>query len=232
MCHVSVINFFFENVKSEEFERKRILEIGSRYVNGSVRPFIENFLKPMEYIGIDIEKGKYVDIVLPAEKIVDYFGEESFDVIICTEVIEHVKDWRKVINNMKLVLKKGGIIYITTRSRGFPLHDYPYDFWRYEIEDFKEIFKDFNILVLESDPEAPGVFLKAKKPEENYEPISLENISIYSMLHRKRINFIPEAYNINLKAKIIYKLYNSNLKYLASGIIPRRFKYFIKRRIF
>ena len=69
---------------------------------------------------------------------------------------------------MKLVLKEGGISHITTRSKGFPLHDYPYDFWRYEIEDFKKIFNDMNILVLESDKEAPGIFLKAKKTEKLY----------------------------------------------------------------
>ncbi|MEM2261178.1 MAG: methyltransferase domain-containing protein [Ignisphaera sp.] len=74
------------------------------------------------------------------KKIVEYFGEESFDVIISTEVLEHVRDWRAVINNMKRALREGGIMYITTRSFGFPYHDFPYDFWRYEIEDMRKIF--------------------------------------------------------------------------------------------
>jgi len=108
MCRIEVLEFFIENVRPEEFKDKRILEVGSKYVNGSVRPLIERFMQPKEYIGIDIEPGKYVDVVLPAEKLVKHFGSESFDVVISTETLEHVKDWRKVITNMKDVLKPRG----------------------------------------------------------------------------------------------------------------------------
>jgi SAM-dependent methyltransferase len=108
--HTTVIEFFIKNIKISEFKGKRVLE-GSRYVNGSVRPLIEHFCSPKEYIGVDIEEGKFVDLVLPAEKIVEYFGPESFDVVISTELLEHVKDWRCVINNLKNVARKGGYIY-------------------------------------------------------------------------------------------------------------------------
>jgi SAM-dependent methyltransferase len=106
-----VIEFFINNIKIKEFNEKRILEVGSKYVNGSVRPLIEKFVHPKEYIGVDVEPGKYVDIILPAEKLVEHFGEEAFDIVISTELLEHVKDWRLVIINMKRVLKCGGYIY-------------------------------------------------------------------------------------------------------------------------
>ena len=109
--HVSVLEFFIENTESDEFEGKRVIEVGSKYVNGSVRLLIEKFLKPKEYIGVDLEKGKFVDVVLDAEKLVDYFGKESFDIVVSTELLEHVTDWRSVINNMKEILKKDGYIY-------------------------------------------------------------------------------------------------------------------------
>ena len=120
--NVSVLEFFIENTESDEFEGKRVIEVGSKYVNGSVRLLIEKFLKPKEYIGVDLEKGKFVDVVLDAEKLVDHFGKESFDIVVSTELLEHVTDWRSVINNMKEILKKDGYIYITTRSKGFPYH--------------------------------------------------------------------------------------------------------------
>jgi len=105
-----------------------------------------------------------VDAILPAERLVDYFGSEFFDVIISTETLEHVRDWRLVVNNMKAVLRRGGFIYITTRSYGFPYHSCPFDYWRYEIVDVIRIFRDFEIIRLVRDHEAPGVFLKARKP--------------------------------------------------------------------
>ena len=36
--NIPVIEFFIDNVKTEEFANKRVLEVGSKYVNGSVRP--------------------------------------------------------------------------------------------------------------------------------------------------------------------------------------------------
>ncbi|GAY26247.1 methyltransferase type 11 [Desulfurococcaceae archaeon AG1] len=113
MCHMSVLEFFIENAEPEEFSGARVLEVGSRYVNGSVRPLIERFFRPKEYVGVDIEPGKFVDLILPVEKLIDHFGRESFDVVIATELLEHVMDWRLAVNNMKTVLKRGGYIYIS-----------------------------------------------------------------------------------------------------------------------
>jgi SAM-dependent methyltransferase len=195
---VAVIEFFIESVKKEELEGKRVLEVGSKYVNGSVRPLIERFCSPKEYIGVDIEPGKFVDLILPAEKLVEYFGPESFDIVIATELLEHVQNWRLVVGNLKSVLKRGG--YITTRSHGFPFHAYPYDFWRYEVEDMQKIFSDFEILKLIKDHEAPGVFLKAKKPF-NYSPNDLQDIALFSMILGRRTTSIPKLQEMPFSRK-------------------------------
>ena len=70
--HVAVLDFFMRTVNCEEFNGKRVLEVGSKFVNGSVRPLIERFCQPKEYIGVDIEPGRYVDVILPAEKLIEY----------------------------------------------------------------------------------------------------------------------------------------------------------------
>lgn len=202
--HVSIFEFFIHEVKEEEFKDKEVLEIGSKYVNGSIRPFIEKFLSPKRYIGIDFETGKYVDIVLEAEKVVDYFGSDVFDVVISTEVLEHVEDWPAVVNNIKKVLKPGGYLYITTRSLGFPFHGYPYDFWRYELDDMEKIFSDFEIISLKADPEAPGVFLKARKPHD-WNPADLSNIYLYSMILNERTKDIVTKMPLKERVKLYLK---------------------------
>lgn len=214
--NVSVLEFFIEEAREEEFKDKDVLEIGSRYVNGSVRPLIERFFSPRNYIGVDIEPGKYVDVVIKAEEIVNHFGPESFDVVIATELLEHVNDWRLVINNMKEILKSGGYLYVTTRSRGFPFHAYPYDFWRYELDDMKKIFSDFEIITLRNDPEAPGVFLKARKPNI-FKPIDLQEISLYSMILGKRTKILPKVTDMPLNRKVILSAIRI-YKWLKQGI--------------
>lgn len=82
-------------------------------------------------------------------------------------------------------MKRGGYIYITTRSKGFPFHGAPYDFWRYEVEDMKRIFIDFEIIKLIKDHGAPGVFLKARKPD-NYVATDLSDIALYSIVLGRR----------------------------------------------
>lgn len=224
MCRALVFEFFIDNVDLEEFKDKRILEVGSRYVNGSIRPFIERFLEPKEYVGIDIEPGKFVDIVLSAEKLVEHFGPESFDVVVCTETLEHIRDWRAAINNMKNVLKPNGYMYITTVKRGFPYHEYPWDFWRYEIEDMKAIFSDFNILVLKEGPEN-SILLKAKKPLD-WKPTDLSNIALYSMILGRRTRIIPSVSDIPLAKRVILKTLHTK----AIHLLPNFIIYLLRKR--
>jgi len=220
MCNVAVIEFFIEHVRPSEFHGKRVLEIGSKYVNGSVRPFVERFLEPKKYLGIDVEPGKFVDMVVPAEDIVKCFGEESFDVIISTEMLEHVRDWRLVINNMKAALKREGYLYITTRSHGFPCHGFPHDFWRYETDDVLKMFSDFEIIALTEDHEAPGVFLKARKPLA-YAPTDLSNIAIYSIVLGKRTFDIPSMKDAPFAKRLMLKVSSSKASRLLQEGLRR-----------
>lgn len=188
MCNVSCILFGGIHLKEEEIKGKRIIEVGSSDVNGSLRPLLESY-KPKEYVGVDIINGPGVDIVCNAEEIVNKFGKERFDVVVSTELLEHVRDWRGVISNIKNICKPSGIILITTRSYGFGYHAYPYDFWRYEVEDMKIIFSDCEILVLEKDPQAPGVFIKVRKLNKFVEK-NLSNYKLYSIVVNKTLKEI------------------------------------------
>lgn len=180
MCRKSCIDFVVNNLNKQEIEGKRIIEVGSRNVNGSIKPYIMNIGKPDQYIGIDMLEGESVDIICNAENMVEKFGKESFDIILSTETFEHIKDWKKAVSNVKNICNKGGLILITTVCKGFELHEYPGDFWRYESEDLKNIFSDCEILVLEGCGYGYAVSIKARK-NVNFIEKDLTNYKLYSM---------------------------------------------------
>ena len=200
MCNDTCIEFGRRLLTREDVAGKRVLEVGALDVNGSLRPTIQG-LHPAEYLGIDIEEGPNVDRVCDAGEIVDHFGKESFDVVTSTEMLEHVRDWRRTVSNLKHVLKPGGILMLTTRSRGVPYHGYPYDFWRYELEDMQEIFSDMEILNLEPDPLMPGVLIKARKPA-NFEEHDMRDYALYSIVTRRRSVDISEFDLLLCKARL------------------------------
>ena len=157
-----------------------MLEVGALDVNGSVRPLVYA-LHPKSYVGVDLQAGPGVDEICDAAELVARFGANSFDLLISTELLEHVRDWRKVIGEFKQILKPGGRLLVTTRSRGFPYHPFPDDFWRYEPSDFQVIFSDFECEVIESDPSAPGLFLKVRKPKD-FVMHTLESHALFSII--------------------------------------------------
>jgi SAM-dependent methyltransferase len=200
--NISCIRFIAENITYQEVCGKKVVEVGALDFNGSPR-YVLQLLNPREYVGVDMESGNGVDIVCPAENVVERFGENVFDIVVSTEMLEHALEWKTAISNLKRALKPNGLLLITTRSRGFKYHAYPYDFWRYELEDFQNIFSDMEIIKLEKDIVSPGVFLKARK-HENFIEKDLTGIAIYNIVLDRTVKFLdPESSVFKAKAKQI-----------------------------
>jgi SAM-dependent methyltransferase len=157
----------------------RVLEVGSQDLNGSVRPLVVG-LGPASYLGVDLVAGPGVDEICDAGELAVRFGRGSFDLVVSTEMLEHVRDWRAAVTNLKLALRIGGWLLVTTRSLGFPFHGYPEDHWRYELDDMRTIFADFDITLLVPDtPPSYGVFMLARKTSRR--PVNLGPVGLYSM---------------------------------------------------
>jgi len=162
--HKSVMDYLKRSIDPLEVCGRRVLEIGSLITDdsrGSAREIIEP-MWPALYLGIDMRTGPGVDIQLRIEDLLVRFEPEWFDVILCAEVLEHVQDWRFAVNAIKKLLYPGGRAFVTTRSHGFWYHPEPEDYWRFSCNDFRRMFADMAI-VLEPDPDYPGVFMKAIK---------------------------------------------------------------------
>jgi SAM-dependent methyltransferase len=207
MCSTTVIEFGKANILPSEVTGKVIIEVGSRDVNGSLRSDLENF-KPLKYLGVDMMEGKGVDDICDVTQLVARYGKNNYDLVVSTELMEHVREWRTAISNLKNIIKPDGVILLTTRSKGFNYHGFPYDFWRYEIEDIKQIFSDFIIEKLESDTYAPGILLKARKPSE-FKEKALDPIQLYSIIRNKKctnVNGVHVLYfNMKWSVYIFFK---------------------------
>lgn len=117
----------------------RVLEVGAYNVNGTPRSVFEPYAE--SYIGTDMQAGPGVDVVVNNDDLRDKFQYQSFDTVICCEVLEHDSYFGDTLFSMKQhLLKPGGHLIISTPTFGFPLHRYPKDYWRFGEDAYREVF--------------------------------------------------------------------------------------------
>jgi len=220
MCNNACIKFAQSYILENEIKDRGVLEVGSLDVNGSLRNFVEG-LHPSIYLGVDIVRGEGVDIICDVKDLTKKFGKNSFDVVICTEVLEHVRNWRLGVSNLKNILKPQGTLIVTTRSKGFGYHGYPFDFWRYEVEDIQAIFSDIHQVAVEKDPLTPGVFFKGRKPDPFIE-VNYQKFKLYSIIASERCRDIRKSNIIAFRIKW-------HLRRFLSPILPLPIKNVIKK---
>jgi len=119
-----------------------IYEFGSLQVPGQesyadLRPF---FLGK-EYVGCDYREGLGVDKVLDIHNIDLPSG--SVGTVLSCDTFEHVEFPRRAMEEIHRILKPDGIAIICS-VMDFPIHSFPYDYWRFTPEGFKSILKPFS----------------------------------------------------------------------------------------
>lgn len=93
----------------------QIIEIGSRDINGSIRP-----LFPLaQWIGLDLHAGPSVDVVCDA---LDYVPPRFVDAVVCCEVLEHAPYWDQLLIVAGSWLKAGGRLMMTCAGTGRQEH--------------------------------------------------------------------------------------------------------------
>jgi SAM-dependent methyltransferase len=118
-----------------------VYEFGSFQVPGQ-----EGFadLRPLfpdkKYVGADMRQGPGVDLVLNLHNI--NLPSESVGTVLLMDTLEHVELPRKAIEEVHRILKPNGTLIISS-VMNFPIHDYPYDYWRFTPEAFRSLLKPF-----------------------------------------------------------------------------------------
>ena len=102
-----------------------------------------------EYIGCDIVQSSEncVDIICEATNIPQ--ANNSFDTIFCTQVIEHVDDHNKLLEEMYRLLKPNGHV-ILSGPMYWHIHEAPHDFFRFTKYGFKYIFEKQQFEIMET----------------------------------------------------------------------------------
>ena len=112
----------------------KLLDLGCGEGRHSISAFLQG---DIQVVGLDLSakdlttaKGRLADFKIDANKI-DHclfiqgsgftlpFADNAFDQVICSEVLEHIVEYDKVLNEIKRVLKPGGILAISV-PRYFP----------------------------------------------------------------------------------------------------------------
>lgn len=106
----------------------KILDVGSLDINGCYKTLFSSSPN-WTYAGADAQPGANVDIVLDWDYQWPMIEDESFDVVISGQALEHMEAPWLAVRAMERVCRKGGLCAILVPAR-CEYHPYPIDCWR------------------------------------------------------------------------------------------------------
>ena len=102
----------------------RILDVGC-----GVKPYYPFFADvASEYVGVDVVENPAAELLGPVEALpVD---DASYDVVLCTQVLEHCDDPAQAVRELRRVTRPGGRVLASTHGVQV-YHPSPTDYWRW-----------------------------------------------------------------------------------------------------
>lgn len=123
--------------------RGRVLDVGA----GSA-PFAE-LLRAERYVALERETAFRPAVVASAALLP--FAADSFDGVICTEVLEHLPDPRLCLAEIRRVLVPGGTVYLTAPML-WSMHYEPHDYYRFTEYGLRHLTEEAGLAVLLVEP--------------------------------------------------------------------------------
>ncbi len=132
----TVRKFLSEYLKTGD----KVLDVGSKMCDWQVFTYKQIVPDSAEYCGLDIEPGRSVDIVVKDPYKWTEVPDNSFDIIIAGQVLEHVEFFWLVFKEMARVLKTGGYLCVISPKLQ-KTHRFPVDCWRFLPDGMKALAK-------------------------------------------------------------------------------------------
>jgi len=126
-----------------------VLDLGGKKIKkrGTFRP-PERLTKNWHYLNFDFSEQP--DIVADAHTLP--FQDNSFDWVICTEVLEYIAEPSKMIAEISRVLKPSGKMFLTSPFL-YQIHGKPHDLNRFTDEKIKSFLLQNNFLIETLSPQ-------------------------------------------------------------------------------
>jgi len=122
-----------------------VLEIGSRQVQQTDFGDLRAVFPGAEYVGCDVASGPGVDRIEHIEAM--SFPDGWAGTVLCLNVLEHVWDFRKGVEEILRVTAPGGAALVVTVFE-FHVHDYPDDYWRFTPQALERLFEGFESVLV------------------------------------------------------------------------------------
>jgi SAM-dependent methyltransferase len=122
-----------------------VLSIGA---GGEIDQLLQEFAKRIGFrvVSFDIDESRGPDII---GDICSYnFDRTQFDVVVMSEVLEHLHSPHLGLKNIHGILKKGGTLILSTPFI-LPMHDRPHDYFRFTRYGLEFLLKDFRRVQVE-----------------------------------------------------------------------------------
>lgn len=91
-----------------------------------------------QYDVLNIEPGPGVTVVGDIQSC-PQIADNSYDVIVCTQVLEHVPNPFRAAAELQRILKPGGRLLLTVPA-AYPYHAVPRDYWRFTRDSLQLLF--------------------------------------------------------------------------------------------
>jgi hypothetical protein len=176
----------------------QLLEIGSRLGPRSGR--VRDLFPGVSIVGFDVHPGPSVDVVGDAHSLAAHFPPATFDGAYSISVFEHLAMPWKVVVDLNTVLKQGALVFVSTHPT-WPMHEHPWDFWRFSTEAMRVLFNPatgFQVLTV-VDGLPCSILPVGRERSMKGLPFQPANLSV-SLLARKVAEPDPDlAWNIPIR---------------------------------